>query len=283
MLWLVLAIGAGVIFMQTMRWTQHARGHMYWVAFINYIFAAAFYLPLYAMPAQHGIAVTLMGAVVGVLFALNFFLAMEVIRTSGVALATATMTLATVVPVLVSIASGDPWGDRTPGLVLAAVAAPMLVLGRSTNTGAVRPPLDLRGALRILVLLTFIGTEMSLFKMARHLGGDDFEFAFLPALFTAATLTSCGPAFLAGRRALRQGDVVRGLVLGTCNITANYCFTQALMVVSGVVAFPVRHIAAVVCATVLGYLLWRERVNRLGLAGIAVGLTAAVVLSRGQP
>ena len=270
---------ASVIFMQTMRWTQHAHGHMAWVAFINYSFAAMFYLPLYAMPAHHGTTVTIMGAVVGVLYALNFFLAMAVIRTNGIALTSAITVLATVIPVLVSIASGDPWGDRTPGLALAAIAAPMLILGRSTNTVVTRACLDIRSAVRIFVLLIFIGTQMSLFKVARHLGGDGYEHAFLPALFMAAALTSCGPALFAGHRALRRGDVARGLVLGTCNISANYCFTQALMVLSGVVAFPVRHIATVACTTVLGYLLWRERVNRIGLAGIALGLAAAVLLT----
>ena len=36
------------------------------------------------------------------------------------------------------------------------------------------------------------------------------------------------------------------------------------------------------CTTVLGYLLWRERVNRIGLAGIALGLAAVLLTIAGD-
>ena len=133
----------------------------------------------------------------------------------------------------------------------------------------------------MILLFVSIGIEMSFFKIARNVGADGFERAFLPALFAAALAASLGPVLAAGRRACGRSDLMRGLLLGGSNICANYAFAMTLMDLSGTVAFPVRHIGGVVGTTVLGYFVWRERVNRFGLAGIGLGLTAAVLLSVG--
>lgn len=281
MSWLLVAVLMSIGFVQTMRWTQHARGSVALVGWVNYLLAALFYAGtlVFSPPERIDWRILLLGSLTGAVYVSNYYLFSAVIRRIGVGLTSAAGTLAVVVPVTVSVAYGEPWFDKAPGLGVAMIALPLVALGGARLSGPAKP---VSRPLRLLwVSLAFLaaGTENSLFKIAERTGGAGFGMLFLPALFITAAIVST-PAVLITRPALRGGDVIRGLVLGTCNIAANFCLSMAIQQLDGPLVFPVKLNGIVIGSTLLGWLIWRERLSRMALAGVAMTLLSTVLLNR---
>lgn len=279
MFWLFAATIAGTFFVQILRWTQHARGDLAWTAMVNYAVAAVFFCWVYTPWHREDCSwtVTLIGILAGVLYLVNLAMIAAMIRRLGLALASAVTSIAMVAPLTVSVAFGDPWLDRLPGLLVALLAAPMLAMARCK----LQEPQSLHGLKRAVWMGGFfltMGIEQSLVKIARQVGDQGFERSFLPALFVTAFVCSI-PWVLNRWRRPRTADLLRGIALGGCNIASNLCFALSLLVLSGTVAFPIRHVVTVAATALLGFVIWREKPDTVGIVGIALSLVAVVLLT----
>jgi drug/metabolite transporter (DMT)-like permease len=279
MTWLAIAVLGSVCFMQTQRWTLHAQGNVTLVGWVNYTFAASFFLAVLALhrPEVLDWPVAGLGLITGALYATNYYLSTAVIRRIGLGLSAATITLSVVVPVLVSIAFGDPWLDRSAGLAVALLALPMVAMAGDQGNPA-KPVKGVARGAWVIGLFLAAGAENTLIKISREIGGEGFESLFLPALFGAAAVAASPPVLL-HRAKLRLGDAVRGLVLGLCNIVGNYAMALAVQKLSGPVVFPLKTTLVVLSTAFLGWLLWKERLSAMALFGIGLTLLATVLLA----
>ena len=279
MAWMLIAIVCSLGFSATLRWSQHARGSMRVAASVNYIMAAGVYVVIFVtMRPDVDPAVIAIGAMTGVLYICNLFLFAAVMKRIGIVLTGAIMSLAVVVPVAVSIAFGDPWRDKAAGLVVALVALPILASARASHRGE---PIahGIRRWLWVTLLFFAAGMEGTLLKLASEVGDASYQWTFLPALFLTAAIISTPVMLRAPLRAATRWDVLRGALLGGCNVVANFAMTIALLQLPGPLLFPMRHVGGVMGTALLGWLLWHERLGRRAVIGLILCAVAAVLLT----
>ena len=279
MIWLATAICASIGFIQIIRWTQHAGGSAAVVGWVNYMLAGLFFVTAFMVvsPSVLHWPVIGLGMATGVLYINNYFLISAVVRRAGLGVTGATMALAVVMPVAISIGFGDPWINKMPGLITVVLAVPLVAAARTAMRGGKQTVSGWRRALWVLGLFFAIGLENTLIKVAREVGMDGFERCYLTALFSVAAVGTA-LVVLWTRVKVRSGDVVRGLLLGTCNILANYMLALAVHHLAGPVVFPLRLIGIVIGTTVLGRILWGERLNRVGRVGLALSIIAVILI-----
>ena len=242
-----------------------------------------------------------LGVFTGALFIGGFWIFAAAIRAAGIALATAVMRLAVVVPVLASWAI---WGERPSALQLAglAVAAVAIVLitrpsrqhpvaanvdaaipaasGEAQQDG-IGPGRTLALLLSLFAAAAMVDTSMKTFSEAYAAAVD--EAVFLLFVFAVACLIGAAAvvrAGMAGKGWPKPEAYTWGLGLGIVNYGSAAFLLLALNEIEGVVVFPVNHISVVLGAALLGVLAWRERLSAanwigLGVAGVALALVLA--------
>ena len=280
MVWLAITILGSLGFLQTVRWMQHAEVNLSVAFLVNYAMAALFYAVGFAgVGPSVDSKVALLGIASGVLYVCNVYLISALIRRIGLALLASVMSLSVCVPVLASIVYGDPWRGQVAGLTIALIALPILATARA-GIGEARAQVS--GTHRvILVLVCFfaMGAEGALLKSARQFGDGSYQWVYLPALFVTAAIVSAGPVVVRSTRKLTRAGLVAGLILGGCNILANYAGTQAVRLLDGPVVFPIRQMGIVLGATLVGWLWWREKLSRRAVIGIVLTVLATLALA----
>ncbi len=78
---------------------------------------------------------------------------------------------------------------------------------------------------------------------------------------------------------LRSAESRVGLVMGFLNVAGAWTFVKALEIVPGLVLFPVKAVCGVVLTSTLAVLIWKERLSRRQMAGIAVGALSVLLVN----
>ena len=242
-----------------------------------------------------------LGVFTGALFIGGFWIFAAAIRAAGIALATAVMRLAVVVPVL---ASWAVWGERPSlfqgaGLVVAGAAILLVTrpqrsaptpaggdaaLSAASDRGEGGDP-DAHPAGRTVLLLLSLFAAAGLVDVSMktfsevYAGGVD-EAVFLLFVFAVACLIGVASVVrtgLAGKGWPRTEAYTWGVGLGIVNYGSAAFLLLAIERLSGPFVFPVNHISVVLGAALLGVLVWGERLSRtnwlgLGVAGLALAL-----------
>ena len=80
-----------------------------------------------------------------------------------------------------------------------------------------------------------------------------------------------------------RGAVVGwGVLLGLVNYGSADFLLRAVAVLSGPVVFPANSVAIVLGAALLGWAIWKERLSRANLAGLALAIVALACLTIGE-
>lgn len=278
MIALALSIVLSVSFGHVMKWAERRRAYALWVGAWNYFGAtlACLAVTLTAAPPTRAIPFTLAtGVGAGVCYLVSLLFYVAAIAAVGVGLATAANRLSVALPVGVALLV---WHERldsvqTLGLLLVALALPLL--GRGQGGGR-------RGHLALLagvLIPLFVVTGLGQLAARLYSGGAPAAntFLYLTCLFAGATV--CALVALRLRPAALHGrDIGLGLLLGAVNVGSNLCLLAALRELPSAVVFAVSSSAGVVLAAVSGVLLWRERLNRGAIGGVALSAVAVVLL-----
>lgn len=237
-----------------------------------------------------------LGVVQGALFIGGFALFSKAIGIAGISLATGTMRLSVALPF---VASWLIWGEE-PSVaqwagLLAAFGAFVLIARRpvpkaATGVVAAEPETRTRSAeawqvALVLASLFLVGgvvdTVMKVFE--ETYAPQHSRSLFLVVVFGVAFAIGVS---LVVARGMRTGEWPRravygwGLALGVVNYASAEFFLMALAELPGTFVFPANNVAIVGLATVLGVVVWRERLSRENQIGLALAALALVLLSR---
>jgi multidrug transporter EmrE-like cation transporter len=131
-----------------------------------------------------------------------------------------------------------------------------------------------------LILLAFLanGLAASSQKVLVELGDGDFAWQFYVVLYAAgAAVVGVANAFHAGRPNRREALV--SAAMAVASVAGNICIVRAFALeVPGTIAYPVANGGSLFLVVLAGFLAFRERVSPVGLAGIALGIAATLVL-----
>ncbi len=131
-----------------------------------------------------------------------------------------------------------------------------------------------------LIMLAFLanGLAASSQKVLVELGGGEYVWQFYTVLYAAGfALFAIVSLMNAGRPNRRE--FATASIMAVASVAGNICIVKALdNQVPGSVAYPVGNGGSLFLVVLAGVLLFKEHVNPVGIAGIAVGISAVLVL-----
>ncbi len=262
-----------------LRFGQKRNGDLYTIGVVNYAVASLIFLPILKLhpPPTISSHTILVGAFGGLVYATAYYLFLPVLRSRGVAIATAVARVSVLMPMLLSLLVWHeaPSALRAAGALLAFAALPLLAMGRLD--GAPGQP-RARELLVLAALFISNGACLCVGKWYHATGTVLERPAYFMTLFGVAALYT-GTAWALCSRRLDPADVGIGLVLGVTNGFANFALLYALDAFPGVVTFPVTAAGGLVFAVLFAALWWRELPSRWGALGVALAIFAVVLVN----
>ena len=247
------------------------------VGAVNYFLAALVYLTAYLLrPVTPDPRVIALGLGVGVLYAFGFLLILPTMRDRGVAVVVAIMQLSVLVPASASIIiwNETPTALRAFGAGLCLLAMPLLALDKGVSRGR------LTWGKGILFAALFLvgGCSQTGNKWFDEMGAPEQSAVYFICLFGAATVVSV-LSWAAMRQKTKPDALLWGSVVGFSNAGAGIALITALRQYEGYVVFPLVQAMSLATVVIFAAAVWREIPGRLALAGIALAITASIVIN----
>lgn len=228
---------------------------------------------LFRLPVYY---VLLFCMAVGFFFISNFMAYSKSVHANGMGISIASMRLSLLVPVLVSVyvyGESLEWHQVT-GIILVFGAFLLLVpLKKSLKIGNI----NVSWLLLIVFLLTgFADASLKIYneELSRSLN----ELTFMGWIYSGAFCIGILLSVLRQGPMFTRQEAKMGALLGIPNLYSAVFLIYALEEISGAIAFPVVNILNVLGGTLLGVLLWKDEVTVRQWGGIAVAITAIVLL-----
>ena len=278
MLYLILAIASSAMVSVFMRISEGKVKHNIAMLVSNYLMCSIL-AGVFSGTGIRGILLpqlgitAALGTVNGGLYLGAFLLLQRNVRDNGVVLSTTFMKLGLLVTLAVSVfAYGEvPTLLQVLGTGIALTAI-LLINGRDTESGAGKDRLGL------LWLLLCGGMADAMSKVFAESGVPGLESLFL--LFTFATaLIFCIACMLAKGQRLGKWELLFGLLVGVPNFFSSQLLLRALEELAAVMVYPVYSVGGILTVTVVGVLLFRERLTRRQWLALGLILAALVLLN----
>lgn len=228
---------------------------------------------IFGVPEEFGFALIL-----GFFFVTCFWLFMKTVAKLGMVIPVTLMRLSAVIPTAGSILlyAEYPTVLQVGGILLAFLSLPL----------ASREPLT-RASLRPLLeggfgwgLLLFFGYGFTdfLFKFQKEVLPMENPFDMLQVVFgTAMCITVAAAIYRRERISLHL--LGTGAVLGVLNMYSAKFFILALRELPGMVMFPANGIGVILLSTVVGVLVWKERLNTRNYIYLACAAVALLLIA----
>lgn len=244
---------------------------------------------------EHGLKfsreVLLIGSLGGVIAAMALFVFQTGLKFGKISTSWLIINLATAVPVILSVLL---FGERMNvgkiaglGLVFAAIVMmwwdKRIDLDKEAASGPGSAKSD-KAKWLPLMLLAFLGQglAMSSQKLLVEAGAGKYAWQFLIVLYWSGFLVMVLMSLMRETWPNRR-ELLTGLAMAVCSVIGNVSITKAMAHVPAVVAYPVGNGGTLTLVVLAGVLFFRERIHRVGLAGIICGVSAILVLVWPEP
>ncbi len=283
MIWLLPAAACSITIAVILKINEGRCGSRLVMMGANYIVASllAFALIGGDMGGTDGTTV-MFGAATGAVYVLSFLVFMAGIGKGPLAVPVTVMRLSVVVPVVTAIFAWNesPGLARWLGIVLGLGA--ILFFGAGVAGG--RAEAAARGTSRAFWLLMAglflsMGLASVLLKTFGVVSPGAPRMPFTWLLFTFAGVFTW-IVILARRLPLDRRTFALGLALGVPNLFSTVFTLRALQSVPASVVFPFINVTVIFGATLLGLVVWRERLGRLSITGLVLAAVALLLLAR---
>lgn len=230
--------------------------------------------------------VLLIGSAGGVVAALGLFLFQAGLKYGKISTSWLIINLATCVPILLSIfLFGEKLNlGKVAGMGLALAAVVMLWLDKRTDLVKAGVDAANKNSLNAakwlpLMLLAFLGQGLaaSSQKTLVEVKEGDYVWQFYVILYLSGFLIMVLLSVLREPWPNRR-EIITGLIMAVCSVIGNVSITTALKSVKGVVAYPVSNGGSLTLVVLAGVLFFKEKLHPVGIAGIACGVSAILIL-----
>jgi len=284
MFYLILAVIASTVFGACLKVSENRGRDRVVVAFFNYaagfVLALAFWIsPFAEAPLKISLSTVFAGSLAGAGWVAGLITLMVSIKASGIVLTTAISRLSVILPMAACVMIWNESISSIEGIGITLALGAALLLG---SQAAKRKGMITSSGIFLLVLLVLAQTlaQISMKIYERYCPPDEVP-AFMMILFlTGALLTGIWKT--AGRRKCTRDDITFGILVGVPNLLSGVFQTIALLKVRGTIVFPVANVGAVFLLTILGIIIWKEKLNRLGIIGIVLTTIGLILINVGK-
>ena len=284
MIYLILAVLSSALISIGMRFGEKYVRNQMGMFMANYavcLLLAALYLGGNSGFASEGVGLSgtlttsavVMGAICGVLYLVNFVLLKYNMKKNGVVLSSTFMKLGVLIPTLMAVVvfRETPTGRQIAGIILAVIAIVMIHFEKEA-VGEGKQKLGL------LVLLILSGTTDSMANIFEKLGASEAKDGYLLMTFFTAFFISL-VLMLQGKSKVSKKDILFGIVLGIPNYYSARFLLLALTELPAVLVYPVCSVGTIVTITVVGILLFKEKLSAKKIGALVMILVALALLN----
>ncbi len=218
----------------------------------------------------------LFGALLGGLFVFSFFAFAKAVAAAGTALATVSARLSVIIPVIFSIIffGENPDPKNWIGFLLTLVTIFFFYKSLGSNS---QKKLRLENYFFILAVLVGIGINDFSMKIFNEWRPESETGLFLLSIFFFAFIYSI---LIVAMQKIKfsKATLVRGAVLGIPNIFSTFFLIGALKALPAIRVYPTVNISVIILTALAAAGLWRETLNRPGIAALVSGSLAIVLL-----
>lgn len=249
---------------------------------VNYIVAAIFSFIVGSWDGVHGgltsqsLYFYLFCIIVGAFFIGNFVAYSKSVHANGVGVTITSMRLSLLVPVIISVFFyGEFLGIVKILAIIMVIGAMVLLIPRKKRVTIGK--MDASWLLLIVFLLSgFADASLKIYQ-------EDFslnisELHFMGIIFLAAFAIGFVLSLFRDGPIVRKEEFLLGAAIGIPNLYSSIFLIYALESISGAVAFPVVNALNVLGGTLLGLLIWSDKVSLKQWGGITVAIIAIILL-----
>ena len=277
MIYLLLAIISSALVSVVMRLsTDKVKGNIAMLA-VNYIICTAlavlFTVPEKLVPTGEGADTALfLGIVNGVLYLVSFIMLQINVGRNGVVLSSTFMKLGLLVPMVLSVfVFGEvPTAVQIIGFIIAIIAILMINLEKDNGESGFK--------IGLVLLLLSGGMADAMSKVFEETGNTEFSRQFLIYTFAVAFLL-CIAVMLYKRQRIGKREALFGILIGIPNFFSAKFLLKSLESVKAVIAYPTFSVATILAVTVVGVLVFKERLKKRQWAALFIILAALVLLN----
>jgi drug/metabolite transporter (DMT)-like permease len=212
----------------------------------------------------------------GLMFIVGFNLFALSAHHAGVALTGMASRMSLIVAVVAGVlVFGDQPGMlRVSGIILGIIAF-YLTFHRSRLADV-----DRKILLLPLILLIVHGFSDLLMKIGQHYYIDGDFTLFLATVFAAALVFGFVFIFLGNRKKVRftYKEVLGGIIIGLANWYSGYFLLLGLNIFEVSFVIPIINIGIVTAASLVGYIVFKEKLKPLNWIGVALALVAILLM-----
>lgn len=214
-----------------------------------------------------------LGAFSGTLYLASFLLFQQNTVKNGMVMSSTFMKLGILIPTIMAIVvfHDRPRLAQTVGILL-AIGAIILLHFEKAEAGKASS----RGLLLLLLLASGFTDGMA--NVYDQLGASAFKDSYLVVTFLSA-LACTGILLLRSRERVGLWDILCGVLIGIPNYFSTRFLLAALEQIPAVVVYPVFSVGTIVVITLMGLLLFHERLSRKKWAALGIILFALVLLN----
>lgn len=215
-------------------------------------------------------------AALGFLFASTFFIYSKAVGMAGTALATVSARLSVLIPVLFSILlfGESPNLQMIFGFILALITLYLFYLSlKNHNTQSSSS----KKYLYLILLLLGIGVVDFSMKVFEYSFDSGEKGTFVFVIFFSAFIYTL--IYLLVKKIRFENHTFKiGLILGLPNVLAIHFILLALSKLPAIIVFPIQNIGVILLTAIMAYLIWKEKINKYGLAAMITGVIAIIFL-----
>ena len=283
MIYLAICILAGATSPQLLRFSQEGRHSPSAIAMLAYGCGAVYTLIVLVCgagswsPIAHPAMLTL-GVISGLSGFGGVLIGLECFRRAGVAVS---VTIGSLSVVVATVLAWFIWDDpmhvpKWIGLALMPLAVALL---RPVGKESVRQ--TWLTALFLLLSVVMGVVTMTAHKAASEYGPQDYELGYQLVGFGTATLA--GFAHLAWQRRLPgRRDLGVGSAVGVCYAVSQLSMMHALNMLPATLIYPTMGTSGVALNVILARQLWRERLLRRQVVGVAMAVLVVLLMNLGR-
>lgn len=226
------------------------------------------------------------GALGGVIAALALFVFQTGLKFGKISTSWLIINLATSIPILFSVLLFGEKVNIAKGIGVVLVFVAIIMMWRDKKIDMDKADSDLADEKKSdkakwlpLMLLAFLGQGLAALsqKLLVEAGAGDYVWQFYIVLYWSGFLMM---VFLSLMREAwpNRREFLTALVMAVCSVIGNVSITTAMTKVKGVIAYPVSNGGSLTLVVLAGVLFFREKIHRVGIAGIVCGITAILIL-----
>ncbi len=275
--YLILAILCSVGIAHLFKQTERKRIPGFALLTVNYAIASIIALSSFEefrllLHNQQGMIYSL---IIGFLFVLSFFLLMQTIGKSGIAVPVSLMRLSAVLPTIGSIIlfQESPRMMQWIGITVAFIALPLA--GDYTNVDFKKRKTWSNGFLLGILLFFIVGTADFLFKVITELNQNLHASTILSVVFPTSFIVASFFTIV-NRQSINPPVIGYGILLGLLNYFSTFFFIKALQILPGMMVYPINGIGIILISTLTGWIFWQERLKWYN--SVFIGLACLSIL-----